>query len=164
MKKRAFVSSLVVATTALAWGPAMAQSAMGSAPAGDIVTVAAGAPNLKTLVAAVQAAGLVDTLKGPGPFTVFAPTDEAFAKIPKAQLDALIADRAALTRVLTYHVVPGRVMAADVRAGKVRSVQGSELTVATQGGVTVDNARVIATDIRASNGVVHLIDTVVLPK
>ncbi len=164
MKKRAFVSSLVVATTALAWGPAMAQSAMGSAPADDIVTVAAGAPNLKTLVAAVQAAGLVDTLKGPGPFTVFAPTDEAFAKIPKAQLDALIADRAALTRVLTYHVVPGRVMAADVRAGKVRSVQGSELTVATQGGVTVDNARVIATDIRASNGVVHLIDTVVLPK
>jgi uncharacterized surface protein with fasciclin (FAS1) repeats len=164
MKKRAFVSSLVVATTALAWGPVVAQSAMGSAPAGDIVTVAAGAPNLKTLVAAVQAAGLVDTLKGPGPFTVFAPTDEAFAKIPKAQLDALIADRAALSRVLTYHVVSGRVMAADVRAGKVRSVQGSELTIATQGGVTVDGARVIATDIRASNGVVHLIDTVVMPK
>jgi uncharacterized surface protein with fasciclin (FAS1) repeats len=106
----------------------------------------------------------VETLKGKGPFTVFAPTDEAFAKIPKADLDALLKDKAKLTAVLTYHVVPGRVMAKDVKAGKVKTVQGSELTVATMGGVTVDNAKVIKTDIAASNGVIHVIDTVVLPK
>jgi uncharacterized surface protein with fasciclin (FAS1) repeats len=107
---------------------------------------------------------LVETLKGKGPFTVFAPTDEAFAKIPKADLDALLKDKAKLTAVLTYHVVPGKVMAKDVKAGKVKTVQGSELTVATMGGVTVDNAKVIKTDIAASNGVIHVIDTVVLPK
>jgi uncharacterized surface protein with fasciclin (FAS1) repeats len=95
---------------------------------------------------------------------VFAPTDEAFAKIPKADLDALLKDKAKLTAVLTYHVVPGRVMAKDVKAGKVKTVQGSELTVATMGGVTVDNAKVIKTDIAASNGVIHVIDTVVVPK
>jgi uncharacterized surface protein with fasciclin (FAS1) repeats len=106
----------------------------------------------------------VETLKGKGPFTVFAPTDEAFAKIPKADLDALLKDKAKLTAVLTYHVVPGKVMAKDVKAGKVKTVQGSELTVATMGGVTVDNAKVIKTDIAASNGVIHVIDTVVLPK
>jgi uncharacterized surface protein with fasciclin (FAS1) repeats len=124
--------------------------------------VAAG--QFKTLATALQAAGLVETLKGKGPFTVFAPTDEAFAKIPKADLDALLKDKAKLTAVLTYHVVPGKVMAKDVKAGKVKTVQGSELTVATMGGVTVDNAKVIKTDIAASNGVIHVIDTVVLPK
>ena len=131
----------------------------------DIVDTAVKAGNFKTLVAAVQAAGLVDTLKGPGPFTVFAPTDEAFAKIPKATLDGLLADKAALTKVLTYHVVPGKVMAKDVKAGKVKTVQGSELTVATDGGgVMVDNAKVVKTDIVADNGVIHVIDSVVLPK
>lgn len=134
-----------------------------TAMAADIVETAVSAGSFKTLVAAVQAAGLVDTLKGPGPFTVFAPTDEAFAKVPKAQLDALLKDKAALTKVLTYHVVPGKVMAADVKAGKVKTVQGSELTVSTTGGVMVDKAKVVKTDIAASNGVIHVIDTVVMP-
>ena len=135
-----------------------------NALAQDIVDTAVKAGNFKTLVAAVQAAGLVDTLKGPGPFTVFAPTDEAFAKIPKATLDGLLADKAALTKVLTYHVVPGKVMAKDVMAGKVKTVQGQELTVATSGGVMVDQSKVIATDVAASNGVIHAIDTVLMPK
>ena len=130
----------------------------------DIVDTAVAAGQFKTLATALRAAGLVETLKGKGPFTVFAPTDEAFAKIPKADLDALLKDKAKLTAVLTYHVVPGKVMAKDVKAGKVKTVQGSELTVATMGGVTVDNAKVIKTDIAASNGVIHVIDTVVLPK
>ena len=130
----------------------------------DIVDVAAKAGNFNTLVTAVKAAGLVDTLKGPDPFTVFAPTDAAFAKVPKAKLDALLADKAALTKVLTYHVVPGKVMAADVKAGKVKTVEGQELTVTTKGGVMVDNAKVVATDVAASNGVIHAIDTVLMPK
>jgi uncharacterized surface protein with fasciclin (FAS1) repeats len=130
----------------------------------DIVDTAVAAGQFKTLATALQAAGLVETLKGKGPFTVFAPTDEAFAKVPKADLDALLKDKARLTAVLTYHVVPGKVMAKDVKAGKVKTVQGSELTVGTTGGVTVDNAKVIKTDIGASNGVIHVIDTVVMPK
>jgi len=135
-----------------------------SAQAKDIVDTAVSAGNFKTLAAALTAAGLIDTLKGPGPFTVFAPTDEAFAKIPKAQLDALLADKSKLTAVLTYHVVAGKVMAKDVKAGKVKTVQGSELTVSTAGGVMVDGAKVIAADIVADNGVIHVIDSVVLPK
>lgn len=135
-----------------------------SVMAQDIVDTAVKAGNFTTLVTAVKAAGLVDTLKGPGPFTVFAPTDAAFAKVPKATLDALLADKAALTKVLTYHVVPGKVMAADVRAGKVKTVQGQELTLTTTNGVMVDNAKVVATDVAASNGVIHAIDTVLMPK
>ena len=135
-----------------------------SAQAKDIVDTAVGAGNFKTLAAALTAAGLVDTLKGPGPFTVFAPTDAAFAKIPKADLDALLADKAKLTAVLTYHVLGAKVMAADVKAGKVATVQGSELTISTTGGVTVDRAKVTATDIVADNGVIHVIDTVLMPK
>ena len=142
----------------------LAFGAMVSAQAKDIVDTAVAAGSFKTLVTAVQAAGLVDTLKGPGPFTVFAPTDEAFAKIPKADLDALLKDKAKLTAVLTYHVVPGKVMAKDVKAGKVKTVQGGELTVSTTGGVKVDNATVVKTDIAADNGVIHVIDTVVLPR
>ena len=135
-----------------------------SVQAKDIVDTAVGAGTFKTLAAALTAAGLIDTLKGKGPFTVFAPTDEAFAKIPKADLDSLLADKAKLTAVLTYHVVPGKVMAKDVKAGKVKTVQGSELTIATAGGVMVDGAKVTATDIVADNGVIHVIDSVVLPK
>jgi uncharacterized surface protein with fasciclin (FAS1) repeats len=135
-----------------------------TAQAKDIVDTAVAAGNFKTLATALQAAGLVETLKGPGPFTVFAPTDEAFAKVPKADLDALLKDKAKLTQVLTYHVVPGKVMAADVKAGTVKTVNGKSLTVATTGGVKVDNARVTATDIVASNGVIHVIDSVVMPK
>ena len=128
--------------------------AAAGAQAKDIVDTAVAAGNFKTLATALQAAGLIDTLKGPGPFTVFAPTDAAFAKIPKADLDALLKDKAKLTAVLTYNVV----------SGKVKTVQGSELTIGTMGGVTVDNAKVTATDIVADNGVIHVIDTVVMPK
>jgi uncharacterized surface protein with fasciclin (FAS1) repeats len=145
---------------ALALGLGLSVSAL----AQDIVDVAVKAGTFKTLVSAVQAAGLVDTLKGPGPFTVFAPSDEAFAKIPKDKLDALIKDKAALTKVLTYHVVPGKVMAKDVKAGKVKTVQGQEVTLATTGGVTIDGAKVVATDVAATNGVIHVIDTVIMPK
>jgi uncharacterized surface protein with fasciclin (FAS1) repeats len=143
---------------------AFSAGAVLSAQAADIVDTAVGAGNFKTLVAAVQAAGLVDTLKGPGPFTVFAPTDAAFAKIPKADLDALLKDKAALTKVLTYHVVSGKVMAKDVKAGSVKTVQGGSLTLATMGGVTVNGAKVVAADVAADNGVIHAIDTVVMPK
>ena len=142
---------------------ALTLAALG-AQAKDIVDTAVGAGNFKTLAAALTAAGLIDTLKGKGPFTVFAPTDAAFAKIPKADLDKLLADKAKLTAVLTYHVVPGKVMAKDVKAGKVKTVQGGEITVATTGGVTVDGAKVSATDIAASNGVIHVIDSVIMPK
>jgi uncharacterized surface protein with fasciclin (FAS1) repeats len=135
-----------------------------SAQAKDIVDTAVGAGSFKTLAAALTAAGLVDTLKGKGPFTVFAPTDEAFAKISKADLDALLKDKAKLTSILTYHVVSGKVMAADVKAGKVKTVQGSELTISTSYGVKVDNANVVKTDITADNGVIHVIDSVVMPK
>jgi uncharacterized surface protein with fasciclin (FAS1) repeats len=135
-----------------------------SAQAKDIVDTAVGAGTFKTLATALGAAGLVDTLKGKGPFTVFAPTDEAFAKIPKADLDALLKDKAKLTAVLTYHVVPGKVMAADVKAGKVKTVQGSEITISTTSGVSVNNAKVVKTDIVADNGVIHVIDTVIMPK
>ncbi len=135
-----------------------------SVHAKDIVDTAVAAGNFKTLATALTAAGLVDTLKGKGPFTVFAPTDAAFAKIPKADLEALLKDKAKLTAVLTYHVVPGKVMAADVKAGKVKTVQGAELTVSTTGGVMVDKAKVTATDIVADNGVIHVIDSVIMPK
>jgi len=135
-----------------------------SAQAADIVDTAVAAGSFKTLAAALGAAGLVDTLKGKGPFTVFAPTDEAFAKIPKADLDALLKDKAKLTAVLTYNVVSGKVMAANVKAGKVKTVQGSELTVSTSMGVMVDKAKVVKTDIAADNGVIHVIDTVLMPK
>ena len=136
-----------------------------SVQAKDIVDTAVAAGNFKTLATALGAAGLVDTLKGKGPFTVFAPTDEAFAKIPKADLDALLKDKAKLSAVLTYHVVAGKVMAADVKPGKVKTVQGSDLTVTTNGGgVQVNGANVIKADIVADNGVIHVIDSVVMPK
>ena len=130
----------------------------------DIIDTAVGAGTFKTLATALGAANLIDTLKGKGPFTVFAPTDEAFAKIPKADLDALLKDKKKLAAVLTYHVVPGKVMASNVKAGMVKTVQGSELTITTTNGVMVDKAKVIKTDIVADNGVIHVIDTVIMPK
>jgi uncharacterized surface protein with fasciclin (FAS1) repeats len=143
----------------------MAVGLSAQAMAADIVDTAVSAGSFNTLVTAVKAAGLVDTLKGKGPFTVFAPTDEAFAKIPKADLEALLKDKEKLTAVLTYHVVPGKVMAADVKAGEVKTVQGNALMVqAKDGKVSVDGANVIKTDIGASNGVIHVIDSVVIPK
>ena len=130
----------------------------------DIVDTAVAAGDFKTLAVALEKAGLIDTLKGKGPFTVFAPTDAAFAKVPKKDLDALLADKSKLASVLTYHVVPGTVMARDVKAGKVKTVQGSNLTLSTSDGVKVDGANVVKTDIVADNGVIHVIDSVVLPK
>lgn len=133
----------------------------------DIVAVASSAGSFNTLVAAVKAAGLVETLQGAGPFTVFAPTDEAFAKLPKGTLEDLLKpeNKAKLTAILTYHVLPGKVMAADVKTMKAKTVNGKELSVkANDEGVKVDNARVVKTDIETSNGVIHVIDTVVLPK
>ena len=133
----------------------------------DIVGVAVEAGQFKTLVAAVQAAGLVETLQGTGPFTVFAPTDDAFAKLPAGTVESLLKpeNKAKLAAILKYHVVAGNVMAADVKTGKVKSVQGQELTfLVKDGAVTVDAAKVVKTDIAASNGVIHVIDSVILPK
>ena len=131
----------------------------------DIVDTAVAAGNFNTLVAALKAAGLVDTLKGPGPFTVFAPTDEAFAKIPKAALDALIADKAKLAKVLTYHVVAGKVTAAEVaKLKQAKTVEGAMVKIDTTSGVMVNNAKVVKADIEASNGVIHVIDTVLMPQ
>ena len=135
-----------------------------AAQAKDIVDTAVAAGSFKMLAAALKAAGLVDTLNGKGPFTVFAPTDEAFAKIPEADFDALLNNKAKLSAVLRYHVVGSKVLAKDIKPGKVKTVQGSELTLATAGGVSVDGARVTAADIAADNGVIHVIDTVLMPK
>lgn len=138
-----------------------------AADAKDIVAVASENGSFKTLVAAVKAAGLVETLQGKGPFTVFAPTDEAFAKLPAGTVESLLKpeNKEKLVGILTYHVVPGKVMAADVKSGMVKTVNGKELTVkAWDGKVTVDGAKVVTADVAASNGVIHVIDTVVLPK
>ncbi len=139
-----------------------------AAKAADIVDTAVEAGQFKTLVAAVQAADLVETLKGDGPFTVFAPTDEAFAKLPEGTVEDLLKpeNKDKLVAVLTYHVVPGKIMSSDI-AGKsteVETVQGSKLAVDAMDGVKVDAAEVIKADIETSNGVIHVIDTVVLPK
>ena len=153
--------------------PATADSA--SAEAGpaeqsssNILQTAEAAGSFSTLVAAIKAAGLEDTLNGSGPFTVFAPTDEAFAKLPAGTVDNLLKpeNKAKLVSILTYHVVPGRVMAKEVVSStKLKSVQGQELSVLVEGSnVTVDGAKVVKTDVVASNGVIHVIDAVVLPK
>jgi uncharacterized surface protein with fasciclin (FAS1) repeats len=132
----------------------------------DIVETAVAAGSFNTLVAAVKAAGLVETLKSAGPFTVFAPTDEAFAKLPKGTVEALLADKAKLTSILTYHVVSGKVMAADVvKLTEAKTVNGQMAKVsAGKDGVMIDGAKVIKTDIVTSNGVIHVIDFVILPK
>jgi uncharacterized surface protein with fasciclin (FAS1) repeats len=133
----------------------------------DLVAVASGADNFKTLVAAVKAAGLVETLQGKGPFTVFAPTDAAFAKLAAGTVEDLLKpeNKAKLVAILTYHVVPGKVLAADVRTMEAKTVQGQSVKlVVSEAGVTVDGAKVVKTDVLADNGVIHVIDTVILPK
>lgn len=146
---------------------ALALAIVPKASAADIVETAQ-AGNFNTLVAAVKAAGLVDALKGPGPFTVFAPTDEAFAKLPAGTLDSLLKpeNKEKLKKILTYHVVPGKVMASDVvKLPSAKTLEGESLAIKTAGGgVMVDKARVTKTDIAASNGVIHVIDTVLIPK
>ena len=138
------------------------------APTKNIVETAVAAGSFKTLVAAVQAAGLVETLSGSGPFTVFAPSDAAFAKLPAGTIDALLKDKTKLTSILTYHVVPGKVMAADVlkmKAGQPATVNGEKVNVVVRDGkVFVDGAQVVTTDIVTTNGVIHVIDTVIMPK
>lgn len=160
-------SSEETATTPSAAASAPAASEMAEAPAetGTIVDVAAANPDFSTLVAAVQAAGLGDTLKGEGPFTVFAPTNAAFEALPAGVLDALLLpeNKETLTKILTYHAVAGNVMAADVTAGDVATVEGQNITLATDGGVTVNGAKVIQADVVGSNGVIHVIDAVLLP-
>lgn len=150
-----------VAALPLAFGAVTAKAA-------DIVDTAVSAGQFETLVAAVQAAGLVETLQGPGPFTVFAPTDDAFAKLPAGTVENLLKpeNKDQLVAILTYHVVPGKVMADDLSGKKqfVETVQGSKLSVVAFNEVRVDGAKVIAADIVASNGVIHVIDTVVLPQ
>ena len=143
----------------------MAAEVTEEASVGTIVDGAIGAGNFSTLVAAVTAADLVETLSGTGPFTVFAPTDDAFAALPAGVLDALLLpeNKAVLAQILTYHVVSGMVMAADVKDGDVATVEGQNVKLSTMGGVTVNGAKVIAADVMASNGVIHAIDAVILP-
>ena len=130
----------------------------------DIVDTAVSAGSFTTLVAAVTAAGLVDTLKGPGPFTVFAPTDEAFAKLPAGTVDALLKDIPKLTKILTYHVVSGKVMAADVvKLTSATTVEGSTVKIDASNGVKVNDSTVTTADVAADNGVIHIIDAVLLP-
>lgn len=159
--KRNFLSLFISSIFFISSSVAMAEHHLAGEK--DIVDTAVAAGSFSTLVTAIKAAGLVETLKGKGPFTVFAPTDAAFAKIPKADLDALLKDKAKLTAVLTYHVVSAKVMAKDVKAGDAPTVNGKALKLSTDNGVMVNNAKVTATDIAASNGVIHVIDTVLMP-
>ena len=158
MLRRTFIAAAAAATTAFA-APAFADG-----HGMDIVDTAAAAGNFTTLLAAAEAAGLVDTLKSEGPFTVFAPTDEAFAALPEGTVEGLLADTDALTAVLTYHVVAGKVMSGDLSNNMMAgTVNGAEITIMTEGGVMVNDANVVAADIEASNGVIHVIDAVILP-
>ncbi len=162
---RAYLLSFALFGLAVAGWSLAGPARGGDAGEKDVVQTAVAAGKFKTLAAALKEAGLVETLKGKGPFTVFAPTDEAFAKLPEGTVEALLKDRARLTAVLTYHVVPGKVMAADaVKVTSARTVQGQALKVAAGGGaVMINNARVVQPDVAASNGVIHVIDTVLLP-
>jgi len=167
--KRATLSVLLISTilmvgVCLAGSNSMDASKEESSAA-DIVDTAVAAGNFQTLVSAVEAAGLVDTLKGEGPFTVFAPTDEAFAKIPQDQLESLLANKTQLTAVLTYHVIAGKVMSTDLTDDMaVATVQGENVTInLDEGSVMVNDAKVVQADIECSNGVVHAIDTVLMP-
>ena len=167
--KRATLSVLLISTilmvgVCLAGSNSMDASKEESSAA-DIVDTAVAAGNFQTLVSAVEAAGLVDTLKGEGPFTVFAPTDEAFAKIPQEQLESLLENKTQLTAVLTYHVIAGKVMSTDLTDDMaVATVQGENVTInLDEGSVMVNDAKVVQADIECSNGVVHAIDTVLMP-
>ena len=151
---------LALAAATLMTGPAFAQDQ-------DIVDIAAGNESFSTLVAAVQAASLVETLKGEGPFTVFAPTNDAFAALPEGTVETLLQpeNKDQLTAILTYHVVPGKVMSGDLTDGMMATtVQGTDVTIGTMDGVTVNGANVVQADIEASNGVIHVIDAVIIPE
>ena len=159
MIRRTLLAAAAASTFALA-APAFAMDA-------DIVDTAAGAGSFETLLAAATAAGLVDTLKSEGPFTVFAPTDDAFAALPEGTVEGLLMEenKDQLTAILLYHVVPGKVMSGDLTNGMMAATaQGGEVTIMTEGGVTVNGASVTTADIEASNGVIHVIDAVILPE
>lgn len=160
------IASLVLATAVLAAPLATFAGGMDKMDKKDIVDTAVAAGSFNTLATALEAAGLVDTLKGPGPFTVFAPTDAAFAKLPEGTVDALLKDKPKLTAILTYHVVPGKVEAADVvKLDSAKTVNGQSVSIkVVDGKVQVDGATVTAADVAASNGVIHVIDTVLMPK
>ena len=157
MLRRTFIAmtaTAAIGTSAFADGHSM-----------DIVDTAVSAGSFTTLVAAVEAAGLVETLKGDGPFTVFAPTDAAFAALPKGTVENLLADPEALAAILTYHVVAGKVMSGDLSDGMMAAtVNGANITIGTEGGVTVNDANVVTADVEASNGVIHVIDKVIMPQ
>jgi len=159
---RQFIASIL--TVAFLFGAASAASAQQK----DIVDTAVAAGSFNTLATALKAAGLVDTLKGPGPFTVFAPTDEAFAKLPAGTIEDLLKpeNKAKLVSILTYHVVPGSVSSSQVvKMTSAKTVQGQSVRISTKdGGVMIDNANVVKTDVIASNGVIHVIDSVILPQ
>ncbi|WP_397541677.1 fasciclin domain-containing protein [Roseovarius salis] len=161
MLRRTYLAMTAATILTAATGPALADD-----HSMDIVDTAINADNFDTLVAAVKAADLVDTLKGDGPFTVFAPTDEAFAELPDGTLESLLMpeNKDKLTAILTYHVVPGKVMSSDLSNNMMaETVQGGEVTIMTEGGVSVDGANVVQADIEASNGVIHVIDGVIMP-
>lgn len=163
--KTLFLTTTVICF--LAATPVSTDSGESIASHHDIVTIASNTDNLSTLVKAVQAAGLVETLKSDGPFTVFAPTNEAFAALPEGTLESLLMEenKDQLVKILTYHVVPGKVMSTDLEDGMMaETVEGSNITVDLDGGVSIDNATVITADVEADNGVVHIIDTVIMPK
>jgi len=159
MLRRTFIA--LTATASLMGGAAFADG-----HSKDIVDTAVGAGSFNTLVAAVGAAGLVDTLKGDGPFTVFAPTDDAFAALPEGTVETLLKpeNKDQLVAILTYHVVPGKVMSGDLSDGMTAAtVQGGDVTIKTEGGVMVNDANVVTADVEASNGVIHVIDKVIMP-
>jgi uncharacterized surface protein with fasciclin (FAS1) repeats len=163
MKKSHFVGLSIVLIAGLVFGSIQLKASMGEK---NIVETAVAAGSFKTLVTAVKTADLVETLSGPGPFTVFAPTDDAFAKLPEGTIPALLQDKEKLTAILTYHVVAGKVMASDVvNLDSAKTVNGQSLMIKVKDGkVMVDNAMVVKTDIVCSNGVIHVIDAVVIPK
>ena len=164
MKRTKIWTAAPLAVVLLAVGAFAAHAGYGDKAKKDIVDTAIAAGDFGTLVTAIKEAGLVEVLKGDGPFTVFAPTDAAFAKLPKGTLEALLADKDKLKAVLTYHVVPGKLMASDVvtKSG-VQTVNGKTASISATSGAKIDNANIVKTDIVCSNGVIHVIDTVIVP-
>ena len=168
MKERmSFAKGMAIGILALAIVSAGSLVSAGCGGEHDLVDTAVEAGSFDTLVAAVKAAGLVEALKGDGPFTVFAPSDEAFAKLPAGTVESLLEpeNKDKLTAILTYHVVSGKILSTDVKAGRVETLQGSELRVSKKNGaLMVDQAKIVATDVTASNGVIHVIDAVIMPE
>jgi len=165
MRRGSIIALAMAAALTLSACSSSEEEAMDTPTVGTVVDVAVATEGFSTLVAALTAADLVTTLSGEGPFTVFAPTDEAFAALPAGLLDALLLpeNKATLVKILTYHVVSGKVLAADVTDGDVPTVEGQSVKLSTMGGVTVNGAAVVTADVLASNGVIHAIDAVILP-